>query len=305
MKHLDFYSNTLSVNDEDSVFTLFLKNLKPSNMLWGYFVNWDKVMKNVGDIESELNTLNSLIGEKDFEGSFRALVKKNPNIVKVLPALAVRVGNDLKKFDILVNYEKGNLKFEGYDFTEYDSENIDEYISFLDGVGVKDLLQNKKIKNLVDYMIGVEAGLDSNARKNRAGSSMEEIVEIFIKGFCKKKEYRYIKEANAKTIEKEFGYAVPVDRQNRRYDFVVDTGKEPIIFEVNFYNSEGGSKLKATAGEYIGLHTTLKEKNIKFIWITDGPGWLSVRAGLGEAFHKIDHIFNLHSLERGVLIDEF
>lgn len=305
MKPLDFYDETFRVRDEDSVFSQFLKNLKPSNMLWKYFVNWEKVFKNIGDIEEELNTLNDLIGKKDFDTAFRTLVEKNPNIVKVLPALAVRVGESLAKFDILVDHSSGKLKFEGYDFTTYKPEDIDKYITFLDGVGIKDLLQNEKIKNLVDYMIGVEAGLESNARKNRAGSAMEEIVEIFIKDFCKEKKYQYEKQVNAKIIKEKFDYDVPVDRQNRQYDFVVDTGDEPIIFEVNFYNSKGGSKLKSTAGEYIGLHETLKERNIKFVWVTDGPGWHSVKAGLGEAFHKMDYIFNLHSLEQGVLIKEF
>ena len=305
MKNLDFYPNTLSVEDEEDVFSSFLKNLKPSNMPWKYFVNWEKVFKNIEDIEVELNTLNYLIGQKNFEDSFRALIKKSPNVVKVLPALAVRAGESLTKFKILVDYENGKLKFEEYDFTEYKPENIDKYIAFLKGIGVQDLLQNKKIKNLVDYMVGVEAGLDSNARKNRAGTTMEEIVEIFIKDFCKKKGYSYKKEANAKLIKDTFGYDIPVDKQNRRYDFVVDTGKEAIIFEVNFYNSKGGSKLKATAGEYIGLYTELKKKNIKFVWITDGPGWLSTKTGLREAFRKIEYVFNLHLLEKGVLIKVF
>ena len=305
MKDLNFYDNTFNVKDEESIFSLFLKNLKPSNMPWKYFVNWDKVFENISGIEVELNTLNYLIGKKDFEASFYTLIKKNPDIVKVLPALAVRAGESLSKFDILVDYKNGKLKFEKYDFTEYRSEDIDKYIMFLDGVGIKDLLQNKRIKNLVDYMIGVEAGLDSNARKNRAGTAMEEIVEVFIKDFCKKSGYRYEKEVNAKAIKEKLGYNIPKDRQDRRYDFVVDTGSEPIIFEVNFYNSKGGSKLKATVGEYIGLHTDLKKKKIPFVWVTDGPGWRSVKAGLREAFYKMDYIFNLHSLEKGVLLKEF
>ena len=305
MKDLDFYNNTLGVTDERSVFNLFLEKLKPSNMVWEYFVNWDKVFKNIEDIEVELNTLNYLIGKKNFETSFRTLVKKSPDIVKVLPALAVRAGEGLYTFDILVDYKTGKLSFEKYDFTKYNPNDVDKYISFLEGTGVKNLLQNKKIKNLVDYMIGVEAGLDSNARKNRAGAAMEDIVEIYIRDFCDKKGYTYEKEANAKIIKEKFGYDIPMDEQNKRYDFVVDTRKNPIIFEVNFYNSKGGSKLKATAGEYIGLHTVLKNKNIPFIWVTDGPGWHSVKAGLSEAFRDIDYVFNLYSLEHGVLIKEF
>ena len=305
MKYLNFYNTTVQVRNEKEFLSLFMETVKPGNMLWNYFINWNKVFENVSAIEMELNTLNYLIGRKDFNTSFRKLIKKNPDVIRVLPALAVRAGDGLTEFDILIDYNKGKLTFKKYDFSEYNPKKINEYIEFLKGVGVKKLLQDKKIKNLVDYMIGVEAGLDSNARKNRAGSAMEEIVEIFIKDFCKKKHYQYQKEVTAKGIKEKFGYEIPFNKQDRRYDFFVDTGKEPIIFEVNFYNSKGGSKLKATAGEYIGLHSQLKKKGIQFIWITDGPGWLSVQAGLSEALKKIDYIFNLHLLEKGVLIKEF
>lgn len=305
MKALDFYGKVYGTTDEDSVFASFLENLKSSNRLCSYFVNWEKVFKKVEEVETSLRDLNTLVGEQDFDNAFRSLVQKNPDIVSTLPLLAVRVGNDLKKFEILTDYEEGTLLFREYDLSDYNPDHIDRYIEFLDCVGIKNLLQSGKIRNLVDYLIGVEAGVDSNARKNRVGIVMEEIVEIFVKDFCKKKGYRYLKEANAVAVKKAFGYDVPVDRQQRRYDFVVNVGAEPVIFEVNFYNSIGGSKLKAVAGEYVGLHDMLKKSGITFVWITDGPGWLSAKAGLGEAFQHVDYVFNLHLLEQGVFKEVF
>ncbi|UWW01478.1 type II restriction endonuclease [Mycoplasmopsis felis] len=50
---------------------------------------------------------------------------------------------------------------------------LDEYLLFLDKTGLLDLISNKIINNLVDYVLGVEVGLDSNSRKNRTGKSME------------------------------------------------------------------------------------------------------------------------------------
>ncbi|MDE0243325.1 MAG: type II restriction endonuclease [Candidatus Kaiserbacteria bacterium] len=305
MKTLDFYGKTYGATDEDAIVDVFLKNLKPGNRLCSYFVNWNKVLKNVEEVEDDLKILNQLIGREDFDDAFRDLVQKNPDVVTVIPLLAVRVGDGLTKFEIVTDYESGVLAFREYDFSGYNPEHLDRYLEFLDCIGIKDLLQSGRIGNLVDYMIGVESGVDSNARKNRVGTAMEEIVEIFIKDFCKKKGYAYLKEANAATVKKEFGYVVPADRQNRRYDFVVDDGSGPVIFEVNFYNSKGGSKLKAVAGEYMGVHNILKDRGIKFVWITDGPGWLSVKAGFSEAFHEVDYLFNLHMLEKGVLIEEF
>ncbi|MCD4704472.1 type II restriction endonuclease, partial [bacterium] len=114
-------------------------------------------------------------------------------------------------------------------------------------------------------MIGVEAGLNSNGRKNRGGHTMENVVEVFIKNVCEKNDFKYLKEANAEKIKKELGYDVPVDKSSRRYDFVIDNGKELFIVETNFYGG-GGSKLKSTAGEYRNLSDVLNGK-FKFFWI--------------------------------------
>ena len=305
MKESDFYAGAYGADSEDAVFDVLLNNLKPGNMAWNYFVDWDKVLKNADNLKSDLEILNSLIGRDDFDEAFRALVQKHPSIVQTLPALAVRVGSGTDVFEILADYEKGSLLFERYDFTKYDENDIDKYLSFLEGTGIKKMLKEEKIHDLNDYMVGVEAGLDSNTRKNRSGIIMENIVEIFVGDFCKKNSYAYIKEAGTNSVKEAFGYDVPMDRQNRRYDFVVNDGKGPIAFEVNFYNSKSGSKLKATAGEYTGLHALLRKNGIRFVWVTDGPGWLSAKAGLREAFHAMDYIFNLDMLENGVLAHEF
>jgi type II restriction enzyme len=148
-------------------------------------------------------------------------------------------------------------------------------------------------------MIGVEAGLDSNGRKNRGGHAMEDIVEAFIVDLCNKKRFKYLKEANSEKIKQEFGYNVPVDKSSRRYDFVIDNGKELVIFETNFYGG-GGSKLKSTAGEYRNLFDVLKGK-YKFVWITDGLGWKSTTKTLRETFDHNDYVFSLAMLENGIL----
>jgi type II restriction enzyme len=148
-------------------------------------------------------------------------------------------------------------------------------------------------------LIGVEAGLDSNGRKNRGGHSMEEIVEVFISDICRKKGYKYLKEANADKIKSEFDYIVPVDKSSKRYDFVIDNGNELLIIETNFYGG-GGSKLKSTAGEYRNLFDVLEDK-YKFIWITDGYGWKSTTRPLRETFDHNDYLFTLSTLEKGVL----
>jgi len=301
MKFLSFYKDNLKCKTNDQVFDYLISTLKPSNTIWSYFVNWEKVLKNTKQIELALNTFNYLIGKDDFDEEFKFLLKENPNIVKVIPALVVRDGSNKKKFKILVDYKNKKLVYEDYDFTKKDitDKDIEKYLIFVKETGLKDLIVSKKIKNLVDYIIGVEAGLDSNGRKNRGGHAMENIVEVFIKDVCEKNNFKYLKEANAEKIKHKLVYDVPVDKSSRRYDFVIDNGKELFIIETNFYGG-GGSKLKSTAGEYRNLFDVLKGK-YKFIWITDGMGWKRTAKPLRETFDYNDYLLNLAMLEKGIL----
>ncbi len=298
MKYLKCYQDLFDCSCEDEVFKCILDNLKPSNNMWSYFVNWDKVYENVRKIEINLNLLNYLIGKENFDEEFKALIKEHPQVIKILPALVV---SREKKFNILIDYKNKKLTYENYDFSIKNptAKDIEKYLHFVKESGLKNLICCGKIKSLVDYMIGVEAGLDSNGRKNRGGHSMEAIAEVFIKDICNKKGYKYLKEANAERIKKEFGIEVPVDKSSRRYDYVVQTSKELVIFEVNFYGG-GGSKLKSTAGEYRNLYDVLDNK-FKFIWITDGIGWHSTSRPLRETFDHNDYIVTLNMLEKGIL----
>jgi type II restriction enzyme len=301
MKYLNFYNDVLNCKNQDDVFDYFIKNLKPSILLWSYFVNWEKVFENTRKIEIALNNLNYLIGKENFDDEFRFLIKQNPEVAKVIPALVVRDGDNSSKFKILVDYKQKKLVYEDYDFSKDNPTNDDigRYLTFVKESGLKDLIISQKIKNLVDYMIGVEAGLDSNGRKNRSGHCMENIVEFFISDLCKQKGYKYLKGANAKKIKEVWEFDVPVDKSSRIYDFVVNNGKELFIFETNFY-SGGGSKLKSTAGEYRNLFDTLAGK-YKFIWITDGYGWKTTARPLRETFTHNEYLFSLDMLEKGIL----
>src|SRR3989338_4269409 len=103
-----------------------------------------------------------------------------------------------------------------------------------------------------------------------------------------------------KKIKNVFGVDVPVDKSSRRYDFVVHNGQSLYLIETNFYGG-GGSKLKATAGEYKALQDYLRKSGHTFIWITDGFGWKTTIRPLEEAFNHIDFVLNLTFIENGVL----
>jgi type II restriction enzyme len=170
-----------------------------------------------------------------------------------------------------------------------------------------DLPNQYAIKNLVDYCFGVEVGFDTNARKNRTGTLMENLVSKFLKEFCyENQNFTYIEQATQKRIKEYFNYDIEIDKNSRRFDFALynKSNKKIYLLEVNYY-SGGGSKLKATAGEYQYLYDFLKAQNIDFIWITDGKGWLTALNPLEETFNHNDYVINLEMLKNGILEDIF
>jgi len=276
-------------------FNNFTSTLKNSIKTWDYFVNWNKVFSNSSEIEIVLNKLNYLLGKDDLKEEFMRLYLSNPDIIKAFPVLlAVRE----KELEI---YDKEDKTSQFFNFSNKD-KSTEEYYEFFEKSGIINLFKDKKIKNLVDYTIGVEVGLDSNGRKNRGGQLMESIVEAFVSDFCKEKGFEYISQARATEIKKKWDVLVKVDKSERSFDFAIFNPKTKNIklIETNFYNG-GGSKLKAVCGEFKSLYTELKEQNIDFIWVTDGLGWYTTKRPLEETYNHNDYVFNLTSLEKGVL----
>ncbi len=146
-------------------------NLKGSIATYDYYVDFEKVYKNVNQVEMQLNLLNYLIGKQNIEEEFIKLVMEYPNIIEVIPILlAIRTGEIQIIDDEIISYNFKKM-----------NKNVDDYIKLLRESGLLKLLQNRKIKNLIDYVIGVEVGLDTNARKNRMGHLMESVVESYIR----------------------------------------------------------------------------------------------------------------------------
>ncbi len=277
--------------DFDRLVSTFRSSIKT----WDYFVNWNKVFTNSASFEIALNKLNYLLGKDDLQGEFYGLYESNPDIAKALPVLlAVRENN-------LEIYNKTSKELEFYNFSG-EGGDVNKYFEFLDKSGLIKLFQRDGIKNLVDYVIGVEVGLDSNGRKNRGGTLMEEIVGLFLEDFCKQNNLRYMPQASPSKIKLKWNFDIVVDKSERSFDFAVYNPQSNKIklFETNFYNG-GGSKLKAVCGEFRSLYDELKRQNIEFIWITDGLGWHTAKRPLEETYNHNDYVFNLSMLEDGAL----
>lgn len=282
----------LKTTFQDSIFT------------WDYFTNFEKVKLNVQKVKVELNILNSLIGEDNIEEEFIKLVDEYPKTRQALPLLIAVRKDKLNDISIITDIDTLIATNKAYIFYDEIDENIKkELLIFFRESGIKDIFENRYIKNLVDYCFGVEVGFDTNARKNRTGTLMENIVSNYLNEFClENKSFSYIEQATQKRIEEFFGYKIDIDKNSRRFDFALhnDVTKKLYLIEVNYY-SGGGSKLKATAGEYQYLNDFVKLQGIEFIWITDGKGWLTALNPLEETFNHNDFVINLNMIKNGVL----
>ena len=277
-------------------FDEWLGCFRSSISTYKYYIDFSKIYRNVDILKIELNILNSLIGEKDIKNKYLYLLKEYPNTLKCIPILLA-----VREKEIEVTDKTG--KFYRYDFLNknYSEE---QYCVFMEETGLFDLLQNHLINNLVDYVLGVEAGLDSNARKNRGGHLMEDLVESFIKksGFIRNVDY--YKEMYASEIMRKWHIDLSPIINNgeaeKRFDFVIKGASTVYCIETNFYQSSG-SKLNETARSYKTLALEANNiKGMKFVWITDGYGWKQAKKNLKETFDVLETIYNIKEMEQGV-----
>lgn len=286
----------------DRDFNTWLLTFRDSIADYEYYTDFEKVHRNVDDIKVELNILNSLIGSKNIEEDFKNLLKSYPQILKCIPILlAVRTN------EIYCQDENGGHLYK-FDFGKYppnSHKHYEDYSYFMRETGLFDLLENHIINNLVDYVTGVETGLDSNGRKNRGGHLMEDLVESYIQkaGFIRDKTY--FKEMTISNIENKCNIKLSsISNQGKtvkRFDFVILTDNMIYGIETNFYAS-GGSKLNETARSYEKIaQTSATTDGFSFVWITDGKGWISARHNLEETFDAMKHIYNIKDLENGAI----
>ena len=295
MKFNNVFDRKLNCKCDDEVFDYLLSTLKESIITWDYFVNWNKVIQNYRDVEVSLNILNTLIGKDNIEIEIRELLKEYPKIMSVIPSLLAYREKRVKMLSDIRTFNYVEYKFDN-------TMNIDEAITFLKNSGFLELLSNKNIKSIPDYFIGVEVGLDTNGRKNRGGTSMENIIDFFIDDICKRNNYQYISQATADKIYSQWGKNITVKESSKRIDFAINNGNELFLIETNFYGS-GGSKLKSTAGEYSEIYQQWKADGNNFIWITDGYGWKSTSKPLRDTFNSTDYILNIDMVQKGILED--
>ena len=291
-------------------FDEWLSKFDDSIATWKYYTDFPKVYDNVNKIKNELNLLNGLIGSKNIEEEFKKLINEYPNVLKAIPILIAKREKIIIIKDAIQDYY--------YNFNNM-NYSIEEYIMFMRKTGIFDLLENHLISNLYDYVTGVEVGMDTNARKNRTGHAMEDLVESYIvkAGFVK--DYNYYKEITSKVIKEKWDIDLKeilknidkttknkkVKMAEKRFDFVIEHNNILYLVETNFYGSQG-SKLNETARSYKMLNEELKTiKGIKFIWFTDGKGWNYAKGNLEETFNEMEDIYCIDEMKNNIMNEIF
>lgn len=281
-------------------FDEWLSKFKSSISGYDYYIDFEKVVRNIEEVKIELNILNTLIGSNGIEEDFEMLVLKYPEILQCVPLLLA-----VRGYEIYAQDEEGAFL---YNFRHM-NYSVEQYKVFMRKTGLFDMIANHLVNNLVDYAFGVETGLDSNGRKNRGGHQMENLVEKYIVAAGFEKDINYFKEMYLKDIEEKWHIDLSAlsnqGRAAKRFDFVVKT--EPMIYaiETNFYAS-GGSKLNETARSYKMLSQEADTiDGFTFVWFTDGIGWKNARGNLRETFDVMDMIYSIDDMEKGIMNNLF
>ena len=262
-------------------FNKFMSQLQETNQTLDFFCDFDKIESNVNDIKLRLCMLNSLIGTTDLRKSVETIWNRDRTAFSVMDILIAVTSNGKK----VILDSSGQCVVLDSLFTS-----VDGVMEYLEETGLADIFSQKKINDLVDFVFGIETGLDSNARKNRSGHVMEKMVaSIFDKN-----NISYRKEVYS-TEWQNLQFVLGDDE--KLFDFVIETSVKTYLIEVNFY-SGGGSKLNEVARSYSEIAPKINSVlGFEFVWITDGIGWKSAKNKLQEAYNIIPNIYNLTSLD--------
>lgn len=300
-----FYGKRLGTDSLEETIERFHETIIDTNRSYNFFVNWEKVEQHVDKYKIEISILDSLIGSRNFNKDLENIFKKYPEVLPVIPILiAVRDA----RLKVIRDFSDADTDIMEYNFTERKLSELEikVLIEFFEKTGLKNFFENLSTKSIRDYVTGVEVGMDTHARKNRSGDSMELVIKPFIERINLKHDDRYIIlfQKNFNYLQKNFGIKVSASIRNRKADFIlINADKDRVVnIEVNFYSGTG-SKPQEIVDSYINRQEELKENGFEFIWITDGYGWKGQKNQIAKGFRKVNYLLNLHFVRKGLLED--
>ena len=297
MANIDFYKHNLKADGLDELQQIFCDTLLETNLTYSFFVDWEKVTKNRDVFRNELALLSSLRGLANPKEHLRELIIKYPEVVRVFPLLLAEREDILKVLHAL----KPEYKYIIYDFRggTYSQSEVDGMLEFCEQTGLLKALA--AMDSTIDYMTGVEVGLDSNARKNRSGNFMEDAVGEILTGIASRETtITRISQRQFKYIQRGLGIKVSDGLRDRKFDEVVIVNELGTNIEVNFYGGTG-SKPTEIVESYISRKRELDAMGWKFVWVTDGYGWRLMRNQLRRGLENFEYVLNLNMLQKGLL----
>ena len=306
MEKEQIYFDKLKIDSFDAILNAFFDSIIDTNRTYDFFVDWNKIRAKIENDETnldvKLNILNSLIGNKNFDDKFRSLLLDYPEILPIIPMLiAIRE----LTFPVIADFYSEKVDIKRFDFSErkLSKQEINEFLEFVQKTRLKLFFTELANRSLMDYYLGIEVGMDTNARKNRSGNVMEKVINHYLDEINQRQNFPFpiLKQKTFGFLEKEFNFPVNSDIKNRKADFIIikDFNK-PINIEVNFYTGSG-SKPQEIVDAYILRQRELAQNNIDFIWITDGYGWKEQRNQTKKGFQKIDYLLNIDFVKKGIL----
>jgi len=297
MADIEFYKKYLNLSTVDEICKALSDTLIETNYTYDFFVSWSKVTKNRDAFKYELALLKSLKNCSNPVSDFRDLLNQYPEVIKVIPILLACRDGILK---VLNSIETG-FKHKTFDFSKkmYDNQEIDDIVKFTKNTGLLDILC--QMDSATDYLLGVEVGLDTNARKNRSGLFLEKMATETLKELsARNPELVFIGQKSFRYVEDKYHVKIPPTLRDRKFDYaVINKGKATNI-EVNFYSGTG-SKPSEIISSYINRGEVLSSAGWKFVWLTDGQGWKKMQRPFHIGVENIDYVINAHLLRKGVL----
>ncbi len=278
-------------NNNISYLNNLYNTINPENSL----CDFEKIKVNVKNLEMCCNELNKILNITNKQEFLINLINSYPK--EMLKIILLCLGlRDKKK--TLYFYDKESRNETIYDFSKtIDAPKIWE---LCEKSGFIDFIETTNIKDFFSYIIGVEIGLDTNARKNRYGKEMANLMENIllndpgIENVCT--EVNTVKpwmENYLNDDEKKY-----LENKKKRFDFAFEFKNKVYFTEVNFYTSSG-SKLNEVAKSYQKINNEFEQyDNMEFIWITDGIGWENAKKDLLAAKTNNKYLLFLNELEQ-------
>lgn len=297
MADIDFYKKHLNLYSIDEICKALSDTLIETNYTYDFFVNWSKVSKNRDAFKYEVALLKSLKNSSNPTNDFRDLIIKYPEVIKVIPVLLACRDGLIK---VLNSIESG-LQYKTFNFSKstYEANEIEDIVHFTKNTGLLNMLC--RMNSATDYLLGVEVGLDTNARKNRSGLFLENMVTETLKELSSRnQELVFIEQKSFGYIEGKYDIRISQTLKDRKFDYAVINKGKAINIEVNFYSGTG-SKPSEIVSSYSDRNRVLKSAGWKFIWLTDGMGWKKMQKPLHVGVENIDYVMNAHYLRSGLL----